>query len=557
MTKLGSFPRHCLLPRTPFPVSAESRKPRLKKAQEFPILEKQNWLIHLHYIRKDYEACKAVIKEQLQVTQGLCEYAIYVQALIFRLEGNIQESLELFQTCVALSPQCADNLKQVARSLFLLGKHKAAIEVYNEAAKLNQKDWEICHNLGVCYIYLKQFKKAQEQLHCALHLNRHDLTYVMLGKTHILEGDLDKAIEIYKKAVEFSPENTELLTTLGLLYLQLGIYQKAFEHLGNALTYDPTNYKAILAAGSTMQTHGDFDVALTKYRVVACAVPESPPLWNNIGMCFFGKKKYVAAISCLKRANYLAPFDWKILYNLGLVHLTMQQYASAFHFLSAAINFQPKMGELYMLLAVALTNLEDPENAKRAYEEAVRLDKSNPLVNLNYAVLLYNQGEKKGALAQYQEMEKKVRLPQDSSSLEFDSETGFQLHSPVEETGGLHSAGDICGSSFFPCGHKMVDMAQKLGAALQVGEALVWTKPVKDTKSKHRTTSASKAASLQQPLGSNQALGQAMSSAAAYRKLPSGAAGTAHRTEPPSPPLGPEPTVEAHPNEASAQIREK
>uniref|UniRef100_A0ABB0MVB5 Bardet-Biedl syndrome 4 n=1 Tax=Homo sapiens TaxID=9606 RepID=A0ABB0MVB5_HUMAN len=188
--------------RTQFPVSTESQKPRQKKAPEFPILEKQNWLIHLHYIRKDYEACKAVIKEQLQETQGLCEYAIYVQALIFRLEGNIQESLELFQTCAVLSPQSADNLKQVARSLFLLGKHKAAIEVYNEAAKLNQKDWEISHNLGVCYIYLKQFNKAQDQLHNALNLNRHDLTYIMLGKIHLLEGDLDKAIEVYKKAVE-------------------------------------------------------------------------------------------------------------------------------------------------------------------------------------------------------------------------------------------------------------------------------------------------------------------------------------------------------------------
>ncbi|XP_036763688.2 Bardet-Biedl syndrome 4 protein isoform X6 [Manis pentadactyla] len=436
--------------RTQFPASAKSQKPWLKKAPEFPILEKLNWLIHLHYIRKDYEACKAVIREQLQETQGLCEYAIYVQALIFRLEGNIQESLELFQTCAVLSPQCADNLKQVARSLF-------------------------------------------------------------------------------------SPENTELLTTLGLLYLQLGIYQKAFEHLGNALTYDPTNYKAILAAGSMMQTHGDFDVALTKYRVVACAVPESPPLWNNIGMCFFGKKKYVAAISCLKRANYLAPFDWKILYNLGLVHLTMQQYASAFHFLSAAISFQPRMGELYMLLAVALTNLEDTENARRAYAAAVRLDnvsaidsvchRCNPLVNLNYAVLLYNQGEKGGALAQYQQMEKKVNLLKDSSSLEFDSE--------------------------------MVEMAQKLGAALQVGEALVWTKPVKDPKSKHRTTSTSKAAGVQQPLGSNQALGQAMSSAAAFRKLPSGAGGTPLLTKPPSLPLEPESTEQACPPEASAQIREK
>ena len=56
-------------------------------------------------------------------------------------------------------------------------------------------------------------------------------------------------------------------------------------------------WQAILAAGSMMQQHGDFDVALTKYRIAAAAVPESTSLWNNIGMCFFGKKKYVAVSS--------------------------------------------------------------------------------------------------------------------------------------------------------------------------------------------------------------------------------------------------------------------
>nr|XP_014428638.1 Bardet-Biedl syndrome 4 protein isoform X2 [Pelodiscus sinensis] len=379
-------------------------------------------------------------------------------------------------------------------------------------------------------MYLKHFNKAKDQLNNALQLHRHDLTYAMLGKIHLLEGDTDKAIEVYKKAVEFSPENTELLTTLGLLYLQLGAYQKAFEHLGNALTYDPSNYKAILAAGSMMQTHGDFDVALTKYRVVAHTMPESPPLWNNIGMCFFGKKKYVAAISCLKRANYLAPFDWKILYNLGLVHLTMQQYASAFHFLSAAVNFQPRMGELYMLLAVALTNLEDVENAKRSYEQAVALDKCNPLVTLNYAVLLYNQGDQKGALGQYHEMEKRVNTLKESSTLDFDPE--------------------------------MVDMAQKVGAALQVGESLVWTKPVKDSKLKQRATAPSKPSSTQQPLGSNQALGQAMSSAAGYGKtlqLSTGAGASAPLTKPPSLPLEPEPGPEetTSPTESQERRREK
>uniref|UniRef100_A0A665V808 BBSome complex member BBS4 n=1 Tax=Echeneis naucrates TaxID=173247 RepID=A0A665V808_ECHNA len=462
----------------------------LHPAPELPIVERRNWLIHQHYIRKDYDTCKAIIKELLQETNGMCEYAIYVQALILRLEGKIQQSLELFQSCAILNPSSADNLKQVARSLFLLGKHKAAIEFYHEAARLNEKDWEISHNLGVCYFFIKDFKNAEEHLNIALQISRHDKTFMMLGKIHLLVGETDKAIEVYRRAVEYSPENTELLTTLGLLFLQLGKYQKAFEHLGNALTFDPNNYKAILAAGSMMQTHGDFDVAMNKYRVAACAVPESPPLWNNIGMCFFGKKKYVAAISCLKRAHYLSPFDWKVLYNLGLVHLTMQQFASAFHFLSAAINLNPRMGELFMLLAVALTNLEDVENATRAYEQAVTLDESNPLVNLNFAIFLYNHGDKKRALDQYQEMERKVYQLQDSSSnFEFDPE--------------------------------LMDMAQKMGTALQVAESLAWTKPGKDSKSKSNSTAASKTPGT--PLGTNQALGQAMSSAASYSKnIPTG-----------------------------------
>ncbi|KAM8972208.1 BBSome complex member BBS4 [Pelodytes ibericus] len=495
------------------PDSSGLRKSRIKKAPELPILERRNWLIHMHYVRKDYETCKAVIKEQLQATEGVCEYAVYVQALILRLEGKIQESLELFQTCAILNPTSSDNLKQVARSLFLLGKHRAAVEVYNEAARLNQKDWEICHNLGVCYLYLKDLSKSKEQLSLALQLHRQDLSSMMLGKIQLMEGDTEAAIQTYLQALQLSPENTELLTTLGLLYLQNGLYQKAFEYLGNALTYDPSNFKAILAAGCMMQSHGDYDVALSKYRVAASSVPESSPLWNNIGMCFFGKKKYVAAISCLKRALYLSPFDWRVLYNLGLVHLSMQQYASAFHLLSAAISLHHGNSTLYMLLAVALTYLDDIENAKSSYQQAASLDQTDPLVNLNFAVLLYNQGDKKGAMGQYQELERKVSALRETST-EFDPE--------------------------------MVDMAHKLGAALQVGESLVWTRQTKDQKIKQRAAGRGPGPD-QTPLGSNQALGRAMSSAAGYNRapgLPTGAI-VLPVSKPPSLPLEPEDNTNA------------
>ncbi|XP_078608674.1 BBSome complex member BBS4-like [Branchiostoma floridae x Branchiostoma japonicum] len=418
-------------------------RPRPKKAPELPIFECKNWLIHQHYIRKEYGLCKSLIKEELQESQGMCEYAIYVQALIMRQEGNIQESLELFQTCSLLNPQSVENLKQVARSLFLLGKHKSAIDVYNEASKMNMKDWEIFHNLGVCYLFLKEYSKAKENLKLAIQYSRHEVSFQMLARVYLLEHDVDMALDIYKRAVEFSPENPDLLTSLGLLYLQTGQFQRAFEHLGNALTYDPVHVKAIMAAGSMMQTHGDFDVALTKYRVAAASTPESAPLWNNIAMCFFGKKKYVAAISCLKRAVYLAPFDWKVQYNLGLVHLTMQQYASAFHYLSAAINIRPKMGELYMLLAVALTHLEDEQNARRAYEQAVLLDQKNASVNLNYCLFLMNHGERKAAVRQFSVFEQKLQEARKHSN-------------SVDQ--------------------ELLDMAARLGPSLHLGENLVWNK---------------------------------------------------------------------------------
>lgn len=65
----------------------------------------------------------------------------------------------------------------------------------------------------------------------------------------------------------------------------------------------------------------------------------------------------MAAIACLKRAQALGPLEWITAYNLGLVHLHTKQWASVFHYLSAAINLNPSFGPAYMYLGVALSHL--------------------------------------------------------------------------------------------------------------------------------------------------------------------------------------------------------
>ena len=91
----------------------------------------------------------------------------------------------------------------------------------------------------------------------------------------------------------------------------------------------------------------------------------------------------MGAAASLKRAAYLAPFDARICFNLGLCHMHLQQPASAFHYFSAGINLYAQQSEkfklspkssasknatiaearCYAFMAVALGQLEDYENS--------------------------------------------------------------------------------------------------------------------------------------------------------------------------------------------------
>lgn len=378
------------------------------------IRERRNWLIHLHYVRNEVKECLELIEEQLRESQGLCEYAIFVKALIQRHQGNLQDSLTLFQAAALLNPQSAENLKQVGRSLYLLGRHKNAIEMYEEARRHADEDWEVPHSIGLCYMYLKMNDKAEESFQKANIIQRHDCTFLQLGKLYTGQERYQEAVDVYLEALEFSPGNPELLSTVGLLYLRLGESSKAFEYLGNALTHDPKHGKAILAAGSVIQDSGDYDVALSKYRIAIVTSPNSAPLWSNIGMCFFGKKNYIAAVSCLKKALALSPFEWKISHNLGLVFLHSEQYASAFHYLSASINLNPNFARSYMNMAIALHRLDDFDNACAAYEKALSLE-SDFLCALNFSVMLFNHGDTAAAKKQYSVFETAWRQADDEA----------------------------------------------------------------------------------------------------------------------------------------------
>nr|XP_014096723.1 Bardet-Biedl syndrome 4 protein homolog isoform X1 [Bactrocera oleae] len=389
--------------------------PTLEVVKAVPIMAAGtniDWLLHLYYARRDFMRCRIIIERELHRSLNP-EYMYFVKGLIDREEGNNIEALRNLQKALDLNCKNIETYKEIGKTLFIMGRFNQALDIFREAEELSpRQDHEICHFIGELLhrsaaaanqLTIARQEEAEAKLYFekAVQAGKNLESFQRLAEILRKEKNYTRAIEVLENCLLLSPENIEVLTEIGVLYLKINDSQKAFARLSEVIALDRKCPKGLLAYGAILQSRNDVDGALEKYQEIALTEPDIPELWNNIGLCFFKKKqqKVIAAISSLRKSIWLSPLNYNALYNLSLVYITAQQYASAFHTLAAAINLRKDSAECYMLLGICLRKLEDTENAFKAFQRSSDIQQQqqldagrNPLVHLNFALFCYETG---------------------------------------------------------------------------------------------------------------------------------------------------------------------
>jgi tetratricopeptide (TPR) repeat protein len=122
---------------------------------------------------------------------------------------------------------------------------KAAAELYDRAVqripKPTREHWNIFYQRGIAYERLKEWEKAEPNFLKALELYP-DQPQVLnyLGYSWVDMGiNLEKGLELIKKAVEQRPSDGYIVDSLGWAYYRLGRYDEAVEELERAVSLKP------------------------------------------------------------------------------------------------------------------------------------------------------------------------------------------------------------------------------------------------------------------------------------------------------------------------------
>lgn len=202
---------------------------------------------------------------------------------------------------------------------------------------------------------------------------------VSLAVTLHQSNHLDEAEELYRRALERSPDHADALHFLGVLCHQRGESSEAIRLIRLALRSNAKYLGARINLGNVLKETGRHAEAETEYRQVIDADPNIADAWNNLGVVQRLQKKVDESVSSFQRATKLNPRHADAFQNLGNALKSARQFEDSLTAYRKAVEIDPAHTEAHLSLGRALYSIGRLDEATTVYRQWLEVEPDNPV----------------------------------------------------------------------------------------------------------------------------------------------------------------------------------
>ena len=216
---------------------------------------------------------------------------LYKLALVLRLEGKTQESLQTYTQAAALRRPTASELRSVALDYVRLNDYDDAIRWLRVALTLSPRDVEVLYSLGRCLYTQNQFHEAEAAFTEALHVDPgHLKSEENLGLTLSAENRPAQAEVALRTAAKWAEQrhisDPWPYVDLGSFLIDQQQSADALPYLRKALQLDPAAALNHQNLGRALLAIGNSAEGIVELEAAAKITPDDPRIHFQLGHAY-------------------------------------------------------------------------------------------------------------------------------------------------------------------------------------------------------------------------------------------------------------------------------
>ena len=293
--------------------------------------------------------------------------------------GDYDAAIEQFRSILEKDPNDPQANHNMGNILTEKGQFAEAEQYYKKAIRFQPTEADVYQAYGVLLVEEGKPEEAIALYRGALGRGKMGMAYLLhegLGSVLLRLGRVDEAIEELKIAVK-QRVNSEALGHLGLAMASKGEMEKAIEYYKKAIRIDTNNAEAHFNLGNAYLAQKKTAQAIVEYRAAIKARPNYTMAYSNLAVASVRIGRLDEAIDNFRRVVELEPNNPDGCFNLasaladkGLVDEAVEKFRKG-------IELSPRDAAAHYELGKLLLQNRKVEEAITEYEQAIKIDPNN------------------------------------------------------------------------------------------------------------------------------------------------------------------------------------